>query len=157
MPEMLHLTWSRPRRLVARRHRLEVCERIAADGAIVEPLDETGVVATARQLVAAGIEAIAICFINSYRNPAHEQRAETLIRAAFPDLMVCASHAVLPEMKEYERTSTTVGNAYLLAQMRGYLRRLERGLHEIGITAPVLGMASNGGMSSPPTACPKPV
>jgi N-methylhydantoinase A len=157
MPEMFDLTWSKPQPLVARRHRLEVRERIAADGAIVEPLDEKGVVAAARQLAAAGIEAIAICFINSYRNPAHEQQAEARIRAAFPDLMVCASHAVLPEMKEYERTSTTVVNAYLLAQMRGYLRRLERGLHEIGIAAPVLVMTSNGGMVAASTAGEKPV
>jgi N-methylhydantoinase A len=157
MPEMFDLTWSKPQPLVARRHRLEVRERIAADGAIVEPLDETGVVAAARQLVTAGIEAIAICFINSYRNPAHEQQAEARIRAAFPDRMVCASHAVLPEMKEYERTSTTVVNAYLLAQMRGYLRRLERGLHEIGIAAPVLVMTSNCGMVTATTAGEKPV
>jgi N-methylhydantoinase A len=157
MPEMFDLTWSKPQPLVARRHRLEVRERIGADGAIVEPLDETGVVAAARQLAAVGIEAIAICFINSYRNPAHEQQAEARIRAVFPDLMVCASHAVLPEMKEYERTSTTVVNAYLLAQMRGYLRRLERGLHEIGIAAPVLVMTSNGGMVAASTAGEKPV
>jgi N-methylhydantoinase A len=157
MPEMFDLTWSKPRPLVPRRHRLEVGERIAADGAVVEPLDESGVVAAARQLVAASIEAIAICFINSYRNPVHEQRAEALIRAVFPDLMVCASHSVLPEMKEYERTSTTVVNAYLLGQMRGYLRRLEGGLREIGVAAPVLVMTSNGGMIAAATAGEKPV
>jgi N-methylhydantoinase A len=157
MPEMFDLTWSKPKPLVPRRHRLEVRERIAADGAIVDPLDEDGVVAAAARLAATGIAAIAICFINSYRNPVHEQRAETLVRRAFPDLLVSSSHAVLPEMKEYERTSTTVVNAYLLAQMRRYLRQLEGGLREIGIAAPVLVMTSNGGMIAASTAAEMPV
>jgi len=157
MPEMFDLTWSKPRPLVARRHRLEVRERIAADGAVVEELHEQDVIDAAGQLAAAGIEAIAVCFINSYRNAAHEARAEALIRAAFPDLLVCASHAVLPEMKEYERTSTTVVNAYLLGQMRRYLNRLEGGLRKAGISAPVLVMTSNGGMVAASTASEKPV
>jgi N-methylhydantoinase A len=157
MPEMFDLTWSKPKPLVPRRHRLEVRERIAADGTTVEPLDEQGVLDAARELAAAGIASVAICFINSYRNAAHEQRAEALIRTAFPDLLVCSSHAVLAEMKEYERTSTTVVNAYLLAQMRRYLHRLEGGLREIGIAAPVLVMTSNGGMIAASTAGEKPV
>jgi N-methylhydantoinase A len=157
MPEMFDLTWSKPRPLVARRHRLEVRERIAADGAVVEELQDNDVVDAARDLLAAGIEAIAICFINSYRNSAHEERAEALVRQAFPDLLVCASYAVLPEMKEYERTSTTVVNAYLLGQMRRYLNRLETGLRNAGIAAPVLVMTSNGGMVAASTASEKPV
>jgi N-methylhydantoinase A len=157
MPEMFDLTWSKPPPLVPRRYRLEVRGRIAADGSTVEELNENDVLVAARQLVAAGIQSIAICFINSYRNSAHEQRAEALIRAAFPDLLLCASYAVLPEMKEYERTSTTVVNAYLLAQMRRYLRRLESGLREVGIAAPVLVMTSNGGMIAASTASEKPV
>ena len=157
MPEMFDLTWSKPPPLVPRRYRLEVRGRIAADGSTVEELNENDVLVAARQLVAAGIQSIAICFINSYRNSAHEQRAEALIRAAFPDLLLCASHAVLPEMKEYERTSTTVVNAYLLAQMRRYLQRLESGLRNAGISAPVLVMTSNGGMIAASTASEKPV
>src|SRR4051794_8913615 len=100
MPEMFDLTWSKPQPLVARRYRLEVRERIAADGAILQPLNEQDVVAAAQELADAGISSIAICFINSYRNAVHEQRAADVIRGAFPDLLVCASHAVLPEMKE---------------------------------------------------------
>jgi len=157
MPEMFDLTWSKPKPLVPRRYRLEVAERIAADGAIVEPLREDDVVGAAQQLVDAGIEAIAICFINSYRNPAHEQRAEALIRALHPGLLVSASYAVLPEMKEYERTSTTVVNAYLLAAMQRYLTRLMGGLRHIGIAAPILVMTSNGGMVAAASACEKPV
>jgi len=157
MPEMFDLTWTKPQPLVPRRHRLEVSERIAADGAIVHPLNEQDVVSAARELCDAGIKSIAICFINSYRNPIHEQRAAEVIRNAVPALLLCASHAVLPEMKEYERTSTTVVNAYLLHQMRSYLRRLEGGLRDIGISAPVLVMTSNGGMVAASTASEKPV
>ncbi len=146
MPDMFDLTWDKPKPLVPRRHRLEVTERIAADGTVIHPLSETDVTAAAEQLVADGIEAIAICFLNSYRNAAHEKKAEALINARFPDLPVTASYAVLPEMKEYERTSTTVVNAYLLTAMRGYLRKLEGRLAEVGIVAPILVMTSNGGM-----------
>ncbi len=146
MPDMFDLTWDKPKPLVPRRHRLEVTERIAADGTVIHPLSDADVIAAAEQLVTDGMESIAICFLNSYRNAAHEKQAEALIHARFPDLPVTASYAVLPEMKEYERTSTTVVNAYLLMAMRGYLRRLEQRLEEVGITAPILVMTSNGGM-----------
>src|SRR5262244_3193620 len=91
MPEMFDLTWTKPQPLVPRRHRLEVRERIAADGAIVNPLNEQDVVSAARELCDAGIESIAICFINSYRNPIHEQRAAEVIRNAVPALLLCTS------------------------------------------------------------------
>ncbi len=157
MPDMFDLTWDKPKPLVPRRHRLEVAERIAADGSVVEALDETSVVAAGEQLVGEGIEAVAICLINSYRNPAHEQRIEALLRERFPGLLVTASYAVLPERKEYERTSTTVVNAYLLAAMRAYLKNLESGLRSIGIEAPIRVITSNGGMLAASSACDKPV
>lgn len=157
MPDMFDLTWEKPRPLVPRRHRLEVAERIAADGSIVTPLDEDAVVAAGRALIADGIEAVAIAFLNSYRNPAHEQRAEAVLREAFPGLLVTSSCAVLPEIKEYERTSTTVVNAYLLAAMQRYLQRLETGLRGIGVVAPILVMTSNGGMLAAKAICEKPV
>ena len=84
MPDMFDLTWDKPKPLVPRRHRLEVAERIAADGGIVEPLSEASVVAAGERLVAEGIQAVAICLINSYRNPAHEQRVEAILRQRFP-------------------------------------------------------------------------
>jgi len=157
MPDMFDLTWDKPKPLVPRRHRLEVTERIAADGSVIEPLSEADVISAAEALLADGVEAIAICFLNSYRNPAHEQQAEAILKARFPDLAVSASYAVLPEMKEYERTSTTVVNAYLLAAMRSYLRRLEQRLAAAGIAAPILVMTSNGGMLPAATAGDKPV
>lgn len=157
MPDMFDLTWDKPKPLVPRRHRLEIAERIAADGSVVEPLNEASVIAAGEQLAAAGIEAVAICLINSYRNAAHEQRAEAILRQQWPELLVTASYAVLPERKEYERTSTTVVNAYLLVAMRSYLRNLEAGLRSIGISAPIRVITSNGGMLAAETACEKPV
>ena len=157
MPDMFDLTWDKPKPLVPRRHRLEVNERLAADGSVITPLAEAEVISAAEELLADGVESIAICFINSYRNAAHEQRAETILRERFPDLPVTASYAVLPEMKEYERTSTTVVNAYLLTAMRTYLRKLEQQLAAVGITAPILVMTSNGGMLAARAACELPV
>jgi N-methylhydantoinase A len=157
MPDMFDLTWDKPKPLVPRRHRLEVVERIAADGSIVEALSEASVLAAGEQLVAAGIEAVAVCLINSYRNPVHEQRIEALLREQFPALLVTASYQVLPERKEYERTSTTVVNAYLLSAMRSYLRNLDAGLRKAGVVAPIRVMTSNGGMLAAQTASDKPV
>jgi N-methylhydantoinase A len=157
MPDMFDLTWDKPKPLVPRRHRLEVVERIAADGSIVEPLDEASVLAAGDELLAAGIEAVAVCLINSYRNPVHERRVEALLRERFPSLLVTASYQVLPERKEYERTSTTVVNAYLLSAMRSYLRNLDTGLRKTGIVAPIRVMTSNGGMLAAQTASDKPV
>src|SRR5262245_29912797 len=157
MPDMFDLTWDKPKPLVPRRHRFEIIERIAADGSVVEPLNEASVITAGERLAAAGIEAVAICLINSYRNAAHEQRAEEILRQRFPDLLVTASYAVLPERKEYERTSTTVVNAYLLVAMRSYLKNLEAGLRSIGVAAPIRVITSNGGMLAAETACEKPV
>ena len=145
MPDMFDLTWDKPKPLVPRRHRLEVAERMAADGSVVEPLNEASVIAAGEQLVAAGIEAVAICLINSYRNPAHEQRVEAILRERFPQLLVTASYAVLPERKEYERTSTTVVNAYLLVAMRSYLQQPRR-------PACAPSASRRRSASSPPTA-----
>jgi N-methylhydantoinase A len=145
-PDLYDLTWEKPRPLVPRRLRLEVDERVAADGTVVRPLDEAGVVRTAERLVQAGAQVIAICFINSYANPAHEQAAERLVRQAVPGIDVTASYSVLPEIKEYERTSTTVVNGYLLPVMRRYLANLAADLLHVGIEAPLLVVASNGGV-----------
>ncbi|QCI65985.1 hydantoinase/oxoprolinase family protein [Phreatobacter stygius] len=157
MPDMFDLTWDKPKPLVPRRHRMEVTERLAGDGSVVTPLSEADVIAAGRALVEEGIEAVGIAFINSYRNPVHEREAEAILARHFPQLLVTTSCAVLPEMKEYERTSTTVVNAYLLAAMRAYLQKLETGLRAIGIAAPILVMTSNGGMLAAAATCEKPV
>ena len=157
MPDMFDLTWEKPKPLVPRRYRYEVNERMAADGSIIHPLDEAELIGVVRELEAQGIQSIAICFINSYRNPSHENSAAEIIRKHFPKLLVTTSCSVLPEMKEYERTSTTVVNAYLLVAMREYLVSLEQGLRAIGVQAPILVMTSNGGMLAAAVTCEKPV
>ena len=124
-PGMFDLTWRKPEPLVPRRWRLEVTERIGADGSVVLPLDETSVRQAVTFLVAEQVEAVAICFINSYANDAHERRAAAIVRECAP-LLVTASCEVLPEIKEYERTSTAVVNAYLLPATRGYLSKARR-------------------------------
>jgi len=156
-PTMFDLAWQKPEPLAPRRYRLEVNERIAADGRVVRPLDADEVRAAGRRFEAEGVEAVAICFINSYANPAHEQAAKRILDAEFPRLLVSASCDVLPEMKEYERTSTTVVNAYILPAMRSYLARLQSDLAAIGIRAPLHVMASNGGMIGIAAASERPV
>ncbi|HXD97786.1 MAG TPA: hydantoinase/oxoprolinase family protein [Candidatus Acidoferrum sp.] len=155
-PDLYDLTWEKPLPLVPRRLRLEVDERIAADGSVVRPLDEAGVGRAAERLAQAGVQVIALCFINSYANPAHEQAAERLVRLAVPGVEVTASYAVLPEIKEYERTSTTVVNGYLLPVMRRYLANLATNLGRIGIEAPLLVVASNGGVVGARQAAERP-
>jgi N-methylhydantoinase A len=156
-PGMFDMTWRKPDPLVPRRWRLEASERMAFDGSVVTPLDEGSVRDAARFLVDEGVEAVAICFINSYANPAHERRAAAILRETAPSLLVTASCEVLAEIQEYERTSTAVVNAYILPAMRGYLSRLQAKLGEIGLSAPVQVMASNGGMIGIATARERPV
>ena len=156
-PDMFDLQWDKPAPLVPRRLRREVSERIAADGSVVEPLDEDGLCAVTAELLEREVESIAICFINSYRNPDHERRAETLLQERFPGLAVTASVSVLAELREYERTSTAVVNAYVLPILQTYLRRLAEGLSALGVAAPLLVSDSNGGLAAARTAQEKPV
>ncbi|MGM0562352.1 MAG: hydantoinase/oxoprolinase family protein, partial [Pseudomonadota bacterium] len=150
-------TWEKPEALVHRRHRLEVEERIGSDGSVVRPLNRALVESAAAQLVEEGVESIALCFINSYINAAHENEAKEIITRAFPNLLVTASCDVLPEIKEYERTSTTVVNAYLLPAMRTYIARLRAALREVGFSAPLLVVSSAGGMMGADLAAQRPV
>ncbi len=156
-PGMFDLAWRKPEPLVPRRWRLEAIERIGADGGIVTPLDELSLRDAATKFLREGVQAVAICFINSYVNEVHERRAAAILRECAPSLLVTASCEVLPEIKEYERTSTAVVNAYLLPAMRGYLSRLTERLSELGVTAPIQVMASNGGMVGIETARDRPV
>jgi N-methylhydantoinase A len=156
-PGMFDMSWRKPDPLVPRRWRQEVTERIAADGSVVTPLDEVTVHAAAQFFRREGVESIAICFINSYVNSAHERRVHALLTEVAPEIMLTASCDVLPEIKEYERTSTAVVNAYLLPAMRQYLARLSDRLSAIGIRAPVQVMASNGGMIGIAAAQERPV
>ncbi len=110
-----------PDPLVPRRHRLEVAERMDRDGNVLTPLDAAEVRAVAQRLVADGIEAIAICFLHAYRNPAHERAAAAIVRAAFPDIAVSISSDVVAELWEYQRCNTTCANAYVQPLMGRYI------------------------------------
>lgn len=156
-PTMFDLTWSKAEPLVSRRFRREVDERINAKGEVLKALDPAEVIAIGHDFRAAGIESVAICFLNSYRNPENERIALETFAANFPDIWVTASVSVLPEIKEYERTSTTAVNAYVLPSLRKYLTQLEQGLRSMGVRAPLLVSNSNGGLSSARMAQERPV
>lgn len=156
-PDMFDLTWEKPEQLVERCHRLGVPERMSATGEIILPLDLDALRLAAKRLVDDRCDALAICFLNSYANPEHEIAARDLVQAEFPELSVTASCDVLPEMKEYERTSTTVVNAYLLTVMRTYLSRLKIAMKERGFDAPLLIVNSAGGMMGVEAAMSRPV
>jgi len=137
---------ARPLRpLVPRSQCLEVRERLRVDGSVLTPLDEAQVEAIAERLAGEGIEAVAICFLHAYANPAHEQRAASLIAKRLPTTTVTTSAQVLPEFREYERFSTTALNAYVAPRMRRYLGDLGKRLSQAGVTAPLAIMTSNGG------------
>ncbi|MEZ5860435.1 MAG: hydantoinase/oxoprolinase family protein [Geminicoccaceae bacterium] len=142
-----------PRPLVPRALRLEVAERLAADGSVLRPLDEPGVLRLIEGVLRPrAIEAVAVGLVHAYANPAHEQRIAALLRAALPDLAISLSCEVSPEMREYERFSTTVANAYVQPLMDRYLGRLEARLRGLGIRAPLLLMLSGGGVTTVETA-----
>jgi N-methylhydantoinase A len=146
------LELERPAPLVARPLRKAVKERIGAKGDIVVRLDEAGVRAAAEELVAAGARSLAIAFFNSYRNPAHELAAKALVQAACPGIAVCASAEIAPEIREYERFSTAVANAYVAPIAMRYLVELERLL---GV--PLFVMLSDGGITTARNASEQPI
>jgi N-methylhydantoinase A len=156
-PGMFDLTWDKPEPLVSRRYRLEAEERTLADGTIKVPVRLADIQAAGRFFENEGVESVAICFLNSYKNPDNERRAAEAFADGFPWIAVTASVDVLPEAGEYERTSTTAVNAYVLPPLRGYLSRLEQKLRARGVTAPLLIGNSNGGLSSSAVAREKPV
>lgn len=155
--EQYDLYMERPVPLVERDLRLEVPERLAADGSLLLALDEAALLRLVPVLKAAHIEALAISFLHSYINPAHEERARDLLAAAMPGLAITVSSEVCREIREYERTSTTVANAYVLPLMASYLGRMRDGLAGIGVTCPLLLMMSSGGICTVETATRFPV
>ena len=155
--EQYDLYMERPAPLVSRDLRLEVAERLAADGSLLLPLDEAGLEPVIATLRAEKIEALAISFLHAYVNPAHEERARAIVAAALPELAITMSHEVCREIREYERTSTTVANAYVLPLMARYLQGMQEGLATLGVTCPLLLMMSSGGICTIETACRFPV
>ncbi|MGI9426486.1 MAG: hydantoinase/oxoprolinase N-terminal domain-containing protein, partial [Hyphomicrobiaceae bacterium] len=146
--ELYDLTIQKPDPLVERHLRLGVRERISSDGDVVIPLDEAALLAAARQLVELGAESLAVTFLHSYANAVHEQRTVELLTAEFAQLPLSTSIDVAPEIREYERTSTTVCNAYIKPLAERYLGTLSERLIELGISAQLLMMLSNGGLTN---------
>jgi N-methylhydantoinase A len=147
----------RPAPLVPRPLRLPVPERIAADGAVLQPLDLDGVRRWLPLLHEGGVGSIAVGFLHSYVNPDHEQAVGALLREALPDVAVSLSSEVCPEIREYERLSTTCANAYVKPLMARYLASLERQLAGLGVTCPILLMTSGGGLTTLATAAEFPI
>ena len=154
-PGVYNVFWQRTPPLIPRRRRIEVTERMTVRGEVETPLNEAEVRQAIQTLKRQGVESIAVAFLHSYINPSHEQQAVALIRAALPEVMVCASAEVLPEVREYERTSTTALNAYLMPVVNRYLDQLETQLQ--AYPPPLQIMQSNGGIMTATHARRRPV
>ena len=146
VPNLYEPLYERPPPLVPRQFRFEIDERTGPRGEVLRPLDETGVRAAAARIHAAGMEAVAVCFLHSYANPAHEQRTGELLREALPGVFVSLSVDVLPQKLEYERTSTTVINAYVGPPVKHYVRSMVSQIQRAGIGGRLMVMQSSGGI-----------
>jgi N-methylhydantoinase A len=145
--ELYDLHIAKPEPLVPRNLRLEVAERSRADGGIERRLDTKQLESRARALAQAGVESIAVVFLHAYANPRHEAEAARLIAKRHPKIAVTTSHDVAPEIREYERASTTVANAYIKPLAQRYLALMAKRLEGLGIPAPLLLMLSSGGLT----------
>jgi N-methylhydantoinase A len=157
MPRLYDLTWEKPATLVERYLRLEVDERVDAQGRVEKPLDPAEVERVLDRLLAEKVEALAVCLLNSYANPLHEMVIAEIVRRLAPDLTVSVSAEVHPEIREYERTSTTVINAYVMPIVAKYLGTLRAGLDASAVKAPLMIMQSNGGLMTEAAAAARPV
>ncbi len=136
-----------PEQLVPRALRLGVTERMRADGTIETPLDRTSLATSIEALKRAGVEAVAVCYLHAYRDPRHERETAAALAEAMPDAYVSLSSDVLPQIKEFDRVSTTAVNAYVGPALSRYLRRLQRRLIEAGYQGPILIIQSHGGVA----------
>lgn len=146
-----------PEPIVPRKWRYEAPERVGPSGEILTPLDEDAVLNIVTEILATDVEAVAISLLHSYLNPVHEQRIRAILEERAPNLIVCASSDVMPEIGEYERTSTAICNAYVLPIFKRYLKRLTDGLKERGINRDLYLMLSDGGTVHESTAAAYPI
>ena len=157
MPRLYDMTWQKPPVLVPRYLRVTVDERLDAAGRVQRPLASADAERAVRRLLDEGVEAIAVCLLHAYANPVHERLLKDAIQRLAPDLPCAISSEVLPEIREYERTSTTVIDAYVQPVVRRYLRSLQQHLEATGVRAPLLLMQSNGGLTTIRSAAETPV
>ncbi|MBV9566560.1 MAG: hydantoinase/oxoprolinase family protein, partial [Hyphomicrobiales bacterium] len=148
IPRRVNLyAWVKPKRPVPASRILEVRERIGAGGVVLEELDETSVQRAIEALRKLEVEAVAVCLLHAFANPAHERRVAELLRAALPGVAVTTSTDVLPVVREYERSLATILNASVMPGIASYVGRLEQRLEDAKISAPLLLMQSNGGVA----------
>jgi len=147
-PDMYNFYYRKPRPFAPRHLRLEVDERVSYEGDELTPLDEAQVCRAVAELRAAGVDAIAVCFLHSYANPTHELRCAEIARREWPDAPVTVSSGITREWREYERTSTAVLNAYVQPRARQYLRSLRARLRDADVHGSFYVMQSNGGTTS---------
>jgi N-methylhydantoinase A len=157
LARLYDLDFERPAPLVPRRWRREVAERLGPGGEVLAPLDPASVAAAADFLAGEGVESIAIAFLHAYANDAHERAAAAIVRERAPGVLLTLSSGILPEVREFERTSTAVTNAYVMPVMHRYLGSLETELRALGIVAPILVMQSNGGVMTAASGRQRPV
>ena len=155
--QLYDLLIEKPAPLVPRSRIREVTERTAFDGEVLVPLDEAGLRQTVQALRRDGVESIAICFLHSYANPAHERRAAEIVHEEAPHVAVSLSSEISPVIREYERTSTTVVNAYVMTAVRDYLGRLEEALRGLEYRGRLFVMQSGGGIATAETMARFPV
>ena len=148
VPQLYDLYYEKPPALVKRRLRLEVRERLNFHGEVLRPLETADVDAAVDRILNEGVESVAVCLLHSYANPDHERYIAKVVRERVPHVILTLSSELLPEMKEYERTSTTVINSYVRPVVEHYLTRLTDGLQAMGITVPLTVMQSNGGLAT---------
>ncbi len=146
--DMYDLALVKPAPLVERRLRFDVPERILADGRIWQTLDTERLHELCSQLIAEGLESVAICFLHAFTNPVHELQALDIVRHRLPQVAISVSHQVAAGMREYPRTSTTVANAYVQPIAQRYLARVADGLRACGLAAPLNIMLSSGGTTT---------
>jgi N-methylhydantoinase A len=148
MPRLYDINWTKPEPLVPRHLRLEVAEKLRPDGSVAMAIDAASIEAAIDIIERHAVQSVAICLLHSYANPAHEIAVAHALRARLPEMAISLSHEILPEIKEYPRTSTTVVNAAIQPVVRAYLCSLRTRLDAIGVAAPVRLMQSNGGLAS---------
>jgi N-methylhydantoinase A len=155
--ELYDLNLEMPKPLVPRHLRFDVPERVAADGSVLQPLDEAFVRRLVVELRDKGIKAIGVCYLNSFRNPAHERRTAEIIAEAAPRIRVSLSSEVVAEIREFQRTSTTLANVYVQERVADYLAQLQRRLDHIGFSGSFFVMLSSGGIATRETSARFPV
>lgn len=151
------IIWPKPEPLAPLELTVEVVERVASDGSVVVPLDEKALREQVRRLRARGAEAVAVSLINSFANPDHERRIAKVLEAEMPGVPVSLSSSVLPELREYERTITTVANAYVQPRVASYVANLADQLQSNGLHAELSILRSDGGLASPGVSAENPV